>query len=112
MKTKLETTGKKICKRYTPAERRSLVLRYRKSGLSQAAFCRKHNIVATTFTNWVRRCTKKKDMIAKFAEVELPAPIGSGASLEVVYPDGTLLRLRELKITEESTAFIRKVISC
>jgi len=51
-------------------------------------------------------------MIAKFAEVELPAPIGSGASLEVVYPDGTLLRLRELKITEESTAFIRKVISC
>jgi len=112
MKTKSETTGKKICKQYRLAERRSLVLRYQKSGLSQAAFCREHNIVATTFTNWIRRYPKKKDIAAKFAECELTAPIGAGASLEVVYPDGTLLRLRELQITEESAAFIRKVISC
>jgi len=112
MKTKLETTGKKICKKYRLGERRSLVLRYKKSELSQAAFCREHNIVATTFTNWVRRYTKKKDTAAKFAECELTAPIGAGASLEVVYPDGTLLRLRHFQITEDSAAFIRKVISC
>lgn len=112
MKTKSETTGKKICKRYTPAERRSLVRRYQKSGLSQAAFCRKNNIVATTFTNWIRRGAKKKDTAAKFAEFELPVPTAAGASLEVVYPDGKLLRLREFQVTAESAAFIREVISC
>jgi transposase-like protein len=112
MKTKSGTTGKKICKRYTPAERRSLVRRYQKSGLSQAAFCRKNNIVATTFTNWVRRCAKKMDVGAKFAEIEISAPALAGASAEIVYPDGKVLRLRDLQITEESAAFIRKVISC
>jgi len=112
MKTKSETTGKKICKRYTPAERRSLVRRYKKSGLSQAAFCRENKIVATTFTNWVRRCAKKKDGAEKFAEIELSTPDLAGTSAEIVYPDGKVLRLRELQITDQSATFIRRVISC
>ena len=112
MKTKSETTGKRICKRYTPAERLSLVRRYQKSGLSQAAFCRKNNIVATTFTNWVGRCANKKEAAEKFAEIEISAPALTGASAEIVYPDGKMLRLRDIQITEESAAFIRKVISC
>jgi transposase-like protein len=110
MKTKSETTGKRICKRYTPAERRSLVQRYKNSGLSQAAFCRENNIVATTFTNWVRRYANKQEAAEKFAEIEISAP--KGASAEIVYPDGKMLRLRDLQITDESAAFIRKVISC
>jgi len=112
MKTKSETTGRRICKRYTPAERRSLIQRYKKSGLSQAAFCRENNIVATTFTNWVNQAVKKKSATSEFAEIELSAPYLTGASAEIVYPDGKMLRLRNFQITNESATFIREVLSC
>lgn len=111
MKPQSETTYKKTRKRYTSAERRSLVSRYQKSGLSQAAFCRKNNIAASTFTKWLGQCAKPKGAAVKFVEFELPTPVETGASLEVVYPDGTLLRLRDFALTEESAAFIRKVMS-
>lgn len=80
--------------------------------MSQAAFCRENNIVATTFTNWLRRDAKKKDAAAKFAEIEISAPALAGASAEIIYPDGKVLRLRDLQITEECAAFVRGVISC
>jgi hypothetical protein len=112
MKPQSETTYKKTRKRYTSAERRSLVSRYQKSGLSQAAFCRKNNIAAATFTKWPGQCAKQKSATVKFVEFELPTPVETGASLEVGYPDGRLLRLRDFAVTEESAAFIRRVISC
>ena len=60
-------------RRSTPsARRRQLLTEFERSGLSAAAFARRHGIAYTTFCSWRRRRPAKPNL--GFAEVELVRP--------------------------------------
>jgi hypothetical protein len=42
-------------KRRTPAQIKNLILDFRKSGKSQAVFCRENSLSLATFHNWLRK---------------------------------------------------------
>jgi len=114
MKIQSRKTDKLGRKRYSKSERRVLVQKYQKSGMSQTAFCEAHGLFCTTFSGWRQRMLKGKTDGASvtFAEVELPAPGVRGIDAEVSYPDGRILRLRNVPADGAHAAFIREVVSC
>lgn len=112
MKTQIRSSGKRIHKRYTPAERRKLVAKYKKSGLTKTAFCRENDMIITTLSNWVKPYKKKKAAVAEFAEIEFTAPANTDVSAEIIFSDGKVLRLRNFQLTEESATFIKRMASC
>lgn len=78
-----------------PKERRQeLVIAWRASGLTQAAFAKGEGVRYSTFAHWVQQAKKKVPVArspqVKFAEVALPSTLAP--ALEVRLPDGTLLR--------------------
>lgn len=112
MKTQIQRADKKIQKRHTSAERRKLVAKYKKSGLTKTAFCRENDIILTTLSSWVKPNKKKKAAVAEFAELEFTAPVNTDVSAEIVYPNGQVLRVHNFQLTEQSAAFIRRMVSC
>ncbi len=70
----------------------TLLKRYRTSGLSQSAFCRKHGISSSLFTYWMPRLQPPKNPSQpSFQEISLPTfpiseqcilTLSSGARLE------------------------------
>lgn len=112
MKTKNRKTDKLGRRQYSKGERRGLVQKFIKSGMSQTAFCEAHGLMCTTFSGWRQRMRNRKTPEAPvtFAEVELPAAASRGIEAEVVYPDGRILRFRN--VPADHAAFIREVISC
>lgn len=86
---------------------RELIEEHRESGLSIIDFCSNHGIAPSTFHYWKKKLSKKsvrKDFIpllVKPSGTDLPegstcSEIATGkvASLELVYPNGTMLRLK------------------
>ena len=59
-----------MAKRYTQAERRQHVEQWRRSGLSQKAYCKQNALVWTAFKNWTKRVGSAKEPTA-FAPVEI-----------------------------------------
>lgn len=114
MKTQSRKTDKLGRKRYSKGERRGLVLKFQKSGMSQTAFCEAHGLFCTTFSGWRQRMRNKKTAEAPvtFAEVELPTEGVRGIDAEVSYPDGRVLRFRNVPADGAYAAFIREVVSC
>ncbi len=114
MKTKDPKTDKLGRRQYSKSERRKLIRNFQKSGMSQTAFCEAHGLFCTTFSGWRQRMRNKKTEEAPvtFAEVDLPAPAVHGIEAEVAYPDGRILRLRNVQADGGHAAFIREVISC
>jgi transposase-like protein len=112
MQTKKRKTDKLGRKRYSKSERRGLVQKFLKSGMSQTTFCEAHGLFCTTFSGWRQRMRKAPDAPVTFAEVELPAPAVHGIEAEVAYPDGRILRLRNIPADGAHAAFIREVVSC
>jgi len=114
MQTKKRKTDKLGRRQYSKGERRKLVQKFMESGMSQTAFCEAHGLFCTTFSGWRQRMRNKKTEEAPvtFAEVELPAPGVRGIDAEVSYPDGRILRLRNVPADSAHAAFIREVVSC
>ena len=114
MNTQIVKTDKAGRKRYLESERRELVRKYGRSGMTQAAFCRANGLSDVTFSKWVRaRGGKNRGPgAAGFAEVEVAPPIVIGLALEVVRADGSVFRFKNLRADEEHAAFIRRVASC
>lgn len=106
---KTDTLGRR---KYSVNERRKLVSNYKRSGLSQADFCRKNETCATTFNNWLRQFGGAETDIAdvNFAEAEIVVP--SVLDIEIEYPDGRRLKMHNFQLTEEHAIFIRQVASC
>lgn len=71
------------------ARRARLLAKFDSSGLSAAAFVRKHGLNYTTFAAWRHRSVQKKNPIA-FAQVELASSEPTYLTVEV----GTLARVR------------------
>jgi len=84
-----------------------LVEEQRKSGLSILDFCSNHSIAPSTFHYWKKKLTRRSGkknfipLIVKPTGVDLPKGStcseihsGSEALLELIYPNGTILRLK------------------
>ena len=83
------------------AEWSSIMERYDRSGLTQAAFCRREGLRFGTLVAWLGRRRKNSGALVdgsqpakpKFHELSLSGPTGEiNLSLEVNLPDGTVLR--------------------
>lgn len=76
-------------RRRTSSERAKLLSDFDRSGLSAAAFARKHQINYTTFCGWRQR--RDKSRAPDFIQVELPE---RGASDDLMVEIGADIRLR------------------
>jgi transposase-like protein len=114
MNTQIVKTDKPGRKRYAQSERRELIRKYCRSGMTQAAFCRDNGLTAVTLSKWLRAHDGKGHGrgAVGFAEVEIAPPEVCDLAVEVVRPDGRVFRFRNLRATGEHAAFIRRVASC
>jgi transposase-like protein len=85
-------------RRFTKKEREHWLAQFDQSSLSAAAFCREHQLGYQGFLNWRRKARPAdKKATAEFIEVEVPkpspTPIHRGSMVELVFPDGLLLRI-------------------
>ena len=114
MSTQIVKTENSGRKRYAESERRELLRKYGRSGMTQAAFCRANGLTAVTFSKWLRaRGGKGRDRSAVgFAEVEIAPSAVRDLAVEVARPDGRVFRFRNLRADDEHAAFIRRVASC
>ena len=76
--------------RATPAQRAELLARFERSGLSAAAFARRHGLSYTTFCGWRQR-QAKAESVPGFVQVDLPA---ADPAPGLVIELGPLIRLR------------------
>jgi len=114
MSTQIAKTEKPGRKRYAERERRDLLRKFGRSGMTQAAFCRARGLSAVTLSKWrrARGGRARKRGAAGFAEVEIAPPAVCDLAVEVVRPDGRVFRFRNLRADGEHAAFIRRVASC
>ena len=99
-------------RRTTARQRAKLLAAFDRSGLSAAAFARKHQINYTTFCGWRQR--RDKTRAPDFIQVELPEP---GASDELIVEIGADIRLRIGSTHQSALAAallgrMRKEIAC
>lgn len=88
---KQDARGRRIAR---AEERAALVEAYEKSGLTQRAFAEREGVKYCTFTAWLgrhRRSPQAKPEGA-FAQVDLGLGGRLGGAIEVVMPDGVLVR--------------------
>jgi transposase-like protein len=114
MNTQIVKTDKPGRKRYAESERRNLLRKFGRSGMTQAAFCRANGLTAVTLSKWLRARDEKERGrdAAGFAEVEIQPPAVSDLAVEVIRPDGRVFRFRNLLADGEHAAFVRRVASC
>ena len=82
-------------RRTTASERAELLRAFDRSGLSAAAFARKHEIHYTTFCGWRQRRDKAAGSsgLLKFVEVDLPLS-SSASSTALIVDVGARIRVR------------------
>jgi transposase-like protein len=92
---KRDTRGRKII---AGARWRELVAQYEGSGLTQSKFARREGINYSTFVAWLGRCRRTRLMArtssTRFVEAQLP--VGTTKRLEVVLPNGVVVRGEEV----------------
>ena len=88
-------------------DRRALVAAYRKSGKTQAEFCRERELNATTFSGWLSKAAKGK---AGFVEVEMPMPVSG--PIEVILPGDVRVLLPAGGSTASTAELIRRIAGC
>lgn len=81
----------------------AVIASYRSSGLSQRAFCEREGIKLPTFSYWFRRVGQEKAVSGRFVELSSVAATAEG--LEVVFPNGVIVRgIRDLSVLERLLA--------
>jgi transposase-like protein len=83
-------------------EKQALLEAFATSGMTQEAFARREGINRFTLATWLRK--KRQEALKqepgspqRFVELGLPRSAASGFCLEVVLPDGLIVRGREAK---------------
>ena len=102
-----DTRGRRIAEKQ---ERERILGEYAQSGLTLRAFARLEGINYHTLCGWRYRYGRSKgsksQLPVRFTEVEVPAGLSAGP-LEVVRPDGTVLRGNDA----ESLARLARLLS-
>jgi transposase-like protein len=94
------------------AERLQMVEQFRRSGLTRAAFSRQYGIPLATLSWWLARTKRDSNLPAPvvFSEVMLPlAPAATSSTwaMEVVRPDGLIIRCREAFCAKDLMRLLR-----
>ena len=113
MKIQSRKTDKAGRRKYSNSERRKMVRKFERSGMTQVAFSKANGLVNTTLAGWIRSFGRKNEKVfpVKFAEVDMP-PATPDICAELVYPDGRVLHLRNMQPSADHASFIRQVFSC
>jgi transposase-like protein len=95
--------------RTTPEERARTVARFHASGLSRAAFARRHGLVLSTFIRWLAesRSVPKRATPVLWREIPLGATMGSAWAVEVENGQGVKVRFREPPAASELVRLLR-----
>ena len=87
-------------RRWSSSEKLALVERWKRSGVSRAAFCRQEGLCYSNFLVWVAEWTNQQASGPEFVEVvegeQWPKAVGEGrrsGSIELLAPNGWLVRL-------------------
>jgi hypothetical protein len=83
--------------RRTRAEWQTIMKRFKKSGLTVAAFCEREEISASAFNDWKRKLSVKVEKKASFVELTPSAPpprasLPARGEFELSLPGGVVLR--------------------
>ncbi len=79
--------------RMTAARWAALIAQQQASGMSIDAFCRRHQLPASTFFAWRRKLSEPN--ASMFVELTHEAEPASAAPIELVLPGGVVVRVRE-----------------
>ena len=97
-----------------------MVEEWLKSGTSKAVFCKNRQVNTHTFTYWLGKYRKEKNIKAEkqdakiskhrksfvALQVDVP-PMSSGFQLELSYPNGVYLRLAHQPCVDDLTALVQ-----
>jgi transposase-like protein len=97
----------------TTAERLQMVEQFRRSGLSRAAFSRQHSIPLATLNWWLAKTKRaaKLPVPVVFSEVmlpPLPAATTGAWAMEILRPDGLMIRCREALCMKDLVRLLRE----
>jgi len=99
--------------RTTRAQRAQVVERFQRSGLTRAAFARRHGLSAWKLSRWLAEAnggSKPASPTMMFGELKLapaPLPEPAGWALEVVGANGVTIRLRQALAVRELARLLR-----
>jgi len=65
MKIQSRKTDKLGRKQYSKSERRELVHKYQRSGMSQSALCKDYGLIGTTLSGWLHLMRDNVDMLVR-----------------------------------------------
>lgn len=84
--------------RRSEEEWQRILERYRSSGLSMSAFCRREKISKGSFSRWRRRIEAERSVVPTFVELTTPSapeiPASLSGELELRLPGDIVLRWR------------------
>ena len=80
--------------RRSAAEWRSIIERYRQSGMGINEFCAQEGLRVGTFEQWYRRTRSAAPRRGQFVEVQPLPALGGPWAVEIELPSGVRLRLR------------------
>jgi len=94
------------------AKRLKMVEQFRSSGLTRAAFSRQYQIPLATLNWWIKKTKPACNLPAPivFSEVMLPPAPAAGTTpwaMEVVRPDGLIIRWREAICAHDLSRLLR-----
>ena len=104
--------------RTTWAQRAQVVERFRQSGLTRAAFSRRHGLSAWKLSRWLAEAnggSRSASPTMMFGELKLaPTPLAESAgwALEVVGANGVTIRLRQALSVRELARLLRASRGC
>lgn len=91
--------------RRSPEEWERIFERYRSSGMTGAAFCRREKIAKASFEKWKKKTARRSKSVTAVptfielssptdptAALNLPAPLRSPGELELSFPGGVVIR--------------------
>jgi len=84
-----------------------LISLWEESAEDRATFCKEHGLTVATFSYWRTKYRKSQMSLASKGFVELK-PI-SHLPIEIVYPNGVILRLSQSSTTSELKAMVQLV---
>jgi hypothetical protein len=89
-------------------EREAVIAAYEGSGLTQREFAQREGIKFFTFTGWLKR-HRRPVAAAAFAQVKLGPPCRPAAAVEVILPNGVIVRGSEV---EQIAAVVERLSRC
>ena len=98
---------------HTPAQRAQFVARFHQLGLDRAQFARRQRLVRSTLDRWLAeaRDAQKSSSPVVFSEFRLAPPVTEVATawaVEIVSPDGLIVRCREPLVARELACLLRR----